>query len=136
MPAFTDKVALTVCRSFVVLAVSRALPLYQNVRSDSLTNLLTAQQSELEMSANHVSFHVCKGDTKKINNTLHQPIRTERLTVRHNLPRSLSSVLWMKDKGKWRGVMKCLGVDRWMAGRTDGFRGGVTKGGLEWWREL
>ncbi|KAL7396525.1 hypothetical protein ABVT39_007318, partial [Epinephelus coioides] len=35
MPAFTDKVALTACCTFIVLAVSRALPLYQNIRSDS-----------------------------------------------------------------------------------------------------
>lgn len=55
---------LTACRTYVVLAVSGALPLYQNLRSDSPTNLHTAQQSELEMSANHVSFYVCKGDEK------------------------------------------------------------------------
>lgn len=42
----------------------------------------------------------------------------------------------MKDMGKWRGGDEVLVVDRWMAGKMDGQRGGVTEGGVEWWRVL
>lgn len=77
-----------------------------------------AQQSQFEMSANHDGFHVCRRD-EKIKSLL-QPIIPESLTGRHNLPRSLSSTLWMKDKGR-RRVMECLWwLDGWVEGWMNG----------------
>lgn len=108
MPAFTDKEATNARCTFITVAVSGALPPYQNLRSDSPTKPAPGNNNQNLWCVSVMSAFTRVGGIKNKNPALTYENR-ERLTDRHNLPRSLGCVLGMKDKEKGRGW--------WMLGR-------------------